>query len=301
MSCASPSLNTRTQRRRRFDLVPRTPDECDCPLLLGESVGELRRRRYSCFQVGSTLGRQRSVRKRRQLGDLGTAALVFSMASHRHHIANRNSEQKAFTAWMTRSGRAYSRLQRDLHWCSLTGTAGMRPRMSVSPWTRGHLCRKGHEMNALIDDTQRQRTDWRPGDGARGPNVLVVALDTLVPTQLTGTKVLVVAPALNSWLRRWLSDEDGARRRAEERAVAVADRLEQSGIHAEGRAGDGDPLLAIADALSTFPADEIVIAAQPGRSSENAEELGSRARVRFALPTSRYGESPPNAAWHSRE
>ena len=151
-------------------------------------------------------------------------------------------------------------------------------------------------MNRLIDETQSEETERRPGDRAPERNVLVVALDTVLPLHLPGTRVLVVAPALNSRLRRWLSDEDGARRRAEERAAIVADRLEEGGVHAESRAGDGDPLLAIADALSTFPADEILIAAQPGRSSEIAEELGSRARTRFALPTSRAGESLLNAA-----
>ena len=151
-------------------------------------------------------------------------------------------------------------------------------------------------MNALIDGTHGEETDRRPGDGACELNVLVVALDAVIPTHMSGTRVLVVAPALNSWLRRWLSDEDGARRRAEERATTVADRLEQGGVHAEGRVGDGDPLLAIADALSTFPADEILIAAKPGRSSQIAEELGSRARARFALPTVRAGESLPKAA-----
>lgn len=151
-------------------------------------------------------------------------------------------------------------------------------------------------MNALITDTKGEETARRPGDGARELNVLVVALDAVVPTHVSGTKVLVVAPALNSRLRRWLSDEDGARRRAEARAAVVADRLEQSGVHAEGRAGDGDALLAIADALSTFPADEILIAAQPGRSSQIAEELRSRARARFALPTFRAGESLLKAA-----
>ena len=150
-------------------------------------------------------------------------------------------------------------------------------------------------MNALIDHRYGEETDRRPGDGARELNVLVVALDAVIPTLVSGTKVLVVAPALNSWLRRWLSDEDGARRRADERAATVADLLEQSGVHAEGRAGDGDPLLAIADALSTFPADAILIAAQPGRSSQIAE-LGSRVRARFALPTSRAGESLSAAA-----
>ena len=141
-------------------------------------------------------------------------------------------------------------------------------------------------MNALIDHTQSREADRHPGGGGRGPNVLVVALDAVTPMHVPGTMVLVVAPALNSWLRRWLSDEDDARRRAEERAATVADRLEQSGVHAESRVGDGDPLLAIADALSTFPADEIVIAARPDRLSRTADELGSRARDRFELPTS---------------
>ena len=38
-------------------------------------------------------------------------------------------------------------------------------------------------------------------------NVLIVALDAVVPTEVTEADVLVVAPALNSKLRHWLSDE----------------------------------------------------------------------------------------------
>jgi len=54
--------------------------------------------------------------------------------------------------------------------------------------------------------------------------------------------------------------------------------LERRGVHAEGRVGDADPLLAIADALPTFPADEFVIAAEP----ERADALIRRAHDRFA-------------------
>jgi nucleotide-binding universal stress UspA family protein len=85
-------------------------------------------------------------------------------------------------------------------------------------------------------------------------NVLIVALDAAIPAKVPDAEVLVVAPALNSWLRHWLSDEDAARRRAEERVAACVDRLQRSGVHAEGRVGDADPLLAIADASPTFPA-----------------------------------------------
>jgi hypothetical protein len=94
-------------------------------------------------------------------------------------------------------------------------------------------------------------------------NVLLVALDDLPPAKVPEGTVLVVAPALNSRLRHWLSDEDEARRRAEERLAAFLDRIARSGVDAEGRVGDADPLLAIADALVMFPADAIVTQPAP--------------------------------------
>ena len=126
--------------------------------------------------------------------------------------------------------------------------------------------------------------------------VLVVALDAVIPTHLAGAKVLVVAPALNSWLRRWLSDEDPARRRAEWRLAAVVGQLRRTVAHIEGRVGDADPMQAIADALTIFPADEIVISAQPERSAEQVDDLVSRLRDRFALPLSWPGGSRSIAA-----
>ena len=114
-------------------------------------------------------------------------------------------------------------------------------------------------------------------------NVLIVALDAVLPAEVLDAEVLVVAPALNSRLRRWLSDEDDARHRAEQLAGAFVDLLTRGGVHAEGRVGDADPLLAIADALPTFPADEIIVAAAPELSGE-LEAFLSRVRDRFALP-----------------
>lgn len=133
-------------------------------------------------------------------------------------------------------------------------------------------------------------------EGARGTNALVVAIDPVVPEGLAYAEVLVVAPALNSWLRHWLSDEDPARRRAEERLAVVVGELERALVRVEGRVGDADPLQAIADALATFPADEIVISARRKRSIEHVDELVLRASERFALPTSRAGEAHSVAA-----
>src|SRR5215471_8666050 len=108
-------------------------------------------------------------------------------------------------------------------------------------------------------------------------NVLIIALEAVAPPKVSEAEVLVVAPALDSGLRRWLSDEDDARRRAEQIAGAFAEKLNRGGVHAEGRAGDADPVLAIADALASFPADEIVIAGRPERL-RGREKLVSRMR-----------------------
>jgi hypothetical protein len=122
----------------------------------------------------------------------------------------------------------------------------------------------------------------RPDAGRR--RVLLIALDAAVPTVVANAEVLVVAPALNSWLRHWTSDEDAARSRAYERAAGWVEHLGRSGVHAEGRVGDADPLRAIADALVSFPADEIVIAARAVSLAGPLGGLVSRARRRFALP-----------------
>ena len=75
--------------------------------------------------------------------------------------------------------------------------------------------------------------------------------------------VLVVAPALNSHVRHWTSDEDGARAEARERLDESVAQLQAAGVDVEGRVGDDDPLQAIEDALRTFGADEILISTHP--------------------------------------
>ena len=111
-----------------------------------------------------------------------------------------------------------------------------------------------------VEQLKRNITDdSRQGRASRRCSSVV--LDDLVPAKVPDGEVLVVAPALNSRLRHWVSDDDTALRRARARLTAFVERLERRGSHAEGRVGDSDPLLAINDALVTFRADEIVIAA----------------------------------------
>jgi hypothetical protein len=97
--------------------------------------------------------------------------------------------------------------------------------------------------------------------------------------------VLVVVPALNSRLRHWMSDVDGAVARAQERLeVALAD-LQTRGVAARGEVGDANPLVAIDDALAHFPASAIVIATlPPGQSNWLERGLIEKATARFDVP-----------------
>jgi hypothetical protein len=98
-------------------------------------------------------------------------------------------------------------------------------------------------------------------------------------------RIRVVCPALNSQLRHWASDEDGARAAAQRRLDASLQGLRSQGLEAEGEVGDSDPLQAIEDALRTFGADEIVISTHPeGRSNWLERDVVGLARARFDVP-----------------
>ena len=125
--------------------------------------------------------------------------------------------------------------------------------------------------------------------------VLVIANETVGGTALLDVlrrkaegvreHVLVVTPALNSLVRHWTSDDDGARAAAQERLDASLAQLARDGIDARGEVGDGDPLQAIDDSLRMFGADEIVISTHPeGRSNWLERGVVSGARSRFDVP-----------------
>jgi hypothetical protein len=95
-------------------------------------------------------------------------------------------------------------------------------------------------------------------------------------------EVLVVAPALNSKFRFWISDPDPAIHRAEEVAEESVERMDEEGIDAVGDTGESDPLQAIEDALVTFEADTIVLCTHPGGERNWLEDgVVDEARERF--------------------
>lgn len=111
------------------------------------------------------------------------------------------------------------------------------------------------------------------------------ALRSALGNGAEGAEVVVVAPALDTWTRFWMSDSDEAIARAEEVKEESVERLEEDGVKATGETGESDPLLALQDALATFPAEEIVIF-KHGEGSRNwaEEDLVEQARERFAVP-----------------
>jgi hypothetical protein len=121
-------------------------------------------------------------------------------------------------------------------------------------------------------------------------NVLLVALDPVpeddVRRAIAGrdddgdVNVHVVAPATHIGRFQWLTgEEDEARAEAAELADRTAHAVE---AEVETEVGESDPVLAVEDALATFPADEILVA---GTADDKTEE-----RLRdLGLPITRVG------------
>ena len=100
---------------------------------------------------------------------------------------------------------------------------------------------------------------------------------------LGDAEVLVVSPALQeSGLRFWMSDSDGAIEQAEEASEQTAGALRAEGANVRATTGESEPLLALQDALATFPADRIVVFRGDGEGYR--EEQLAEAQERFGIP-----------------
>ena len=98
-------------------------------------------------------------------------------------------------------------------------------------------------------------------------------------------EVLVVAPALNSRLRHFVSDSDAAVAAAQARVDLAVQGLEAEGLTVTGSVGDARPLTALEDALSQFAADAVVISTFPDEESSWLEAgLIEQATERVAVP-----------------
>ena len=116
-------------------------------------------------------------------------------------------------------------------------------------------------------------------------NVLVLAASPVdadllrreLGDEVEGAQVLVVSPAVNSSpLAFWVSDSDEAIEDAQERLDETLAGLRDAGLRARGTTGESEGLLAIQDALATFPADRVIVVDDP--------EVAEEAKDRFDVP-----------------
>jgi hypothetical protein len=129
-----------------------------------------------------------------------------------------------------------------------------------------------------------------------GMKLLVLATDpvdaddlrgALDGEEIDGAAVLVVSPAVNaSPVAFWVSDSDEAIADAESTARQTADALAAEGARTRAQTGESEPLLALQDALATFPADRVVVFARGDEESQRYREddVAGEAQRRFGVP-----------------
>jgi hypothetical protein len=101
-----------------------------------------------------------------------------------------------------------------------------------------------------------------------------------------GARVLVVSPALNeSPLAFWVSDSDEAIAEAQDAEEQTVDALRAEGAQASGVTGESEPLVALQDALATFPADRILVFVRPDdEQAYREDDVVGEAERRFSVP-----------------
>jgi hypothetical protein len=125
--------------------------------------------------------------------------------------------------------------------------------------------------------------------------LLVLATESVDPDRvrgalpgddLEGAEVLVVSPAVNeSAVAFWMSDSDEAIEEAESTAEQTAAALRDRGASARSTTGESEPLLALQDALATFPADRVLVFVRDEDAARYREDdVIGEAERRFGVP-----------------
>jgi len=112
-------------------------------------------------------------------------------------------------------------------------------------------------------------------------------LRSVAGEEVDDAEVLVISPATTrSKLRFWMSDVDQAIAHAEAAQTETVERLEEAGVDAAGDVGESDPLLAIQDALATFPAERVVVIPHERDERDYREDrtVVEEIRERFGVP-----------------
>lgn len=112
--------------------------------------------------------------------------------------------------------------------------------------------------------------------------------------EVRDAEVRVVAPALNSSpIAFWMSDSDEAIAEAHHAAQGTGDAAREAGADsASTTTGESEPLVALQDALATFPADRVAIFVHPDDDQRYREDdVCASAQERFGVTVTRHALS----------
>ena len=98
-------------------------------------------------------------------------------------------------------------------------------------------------------------------------------------------EVMILAPVRVSFVDRWASNLEPARRAAQDTLVLSVASLAKVGVVAEARVGDEDIVQAVEDQVGSFRATEVVLVTATDEddpaAADAADELSSRLRTGF--------------------
>ena len=151
-----------------------------------------------------------------------------------------------------------------------------------------------HPMVAPKPDDDRAHVLLVVGEPLESPEAIeqVVEATETADGADAGTEFLVLAPRRQRFLDRWTSDTERGSAQAQSCLVFTLASLAKAGIAASARMGDEDPVQAVDDQLSSYPATQVILV---DRTAAAAQELRSRLRVPF-LHLTAGTSAPPSGA-----
>jgi len=112
-------------------------------------------------------------------------------------------------------------------------------------------------------------------------SILRVADEVRLGFDENDSEIRILTPAANTFLRRWATDLERARDRAQRDLVVSVASLTLAGVDATASVGDEDLVQAVEDELASFDATEVFLLTRNDPDSQAAQQLRDRLLPRF--------------------
>lgn len=114
-----------------------------------------------------------------------------------------------------------------------------------------------------------------------------------IESTIADTEILAVAPTQPSFLDRWASDVRASRTEAQRKLAITMASLSEEHLHARAEIGESNLVVAVEDALRSFPADEVILATGPPEEDRVGADAVDDLRDRLPVPFEHLVVSPP--------